>query len=893
MRLLLLLSAMGILAAAEPIPVLDLDYEADGPRLPAPLAAWWNRALADAAAWTASRGGVPVAAGSVAGITSLRLSAAALPTAGGLEPWAAGWVDGLDAAGEGALAALVARWPGYTLNRAGDGRVMVEAAGIVPPHRVTMPGWRVSLHGPGLSALLQPLMPGELSAATWERVRALLADWEPDSTTALAGACIDTGLPARWFTVPDARIASRLPRMAVARAVVALDGAALGADLDRLFPADDLPPSLAGIAGLPGGDLRGLASALTGTWAGWWDGADGGLLCVPRSLVGDGLLRLLAARERFTLPTDATVVRMQPDGAFGACDGDCWIFATDGGFITDWQAAPAAGWAPAIGEAVIDGDVLATLLAQLPLALVAQLPLSDNLHGGGATTRDGLARDLGLPAPPTPGWPNACLALAGSERSRVGFAAHEGQLRLELDGPVLPWVVPGLALRAFADHGQNLVGSDLLRRTIDRLRAEGAGAWPEDLLAGVPVIDLPRLEAAERTMAEVERSVKAVKQGALWKRVRAEGIPLPDAAAAPELPALLAVVEASADMDAADFPLASTMTLRRAEIAGTLGPAMRTVQGGSSRALVQAARELAALGRPEAVLLLRRARRLSAQPVTLLDSLLLLASLPIDDDAMLALAVGGATATTDLTAWLAEPPPSSDRLLAAWRGERVMSLGWLAKRWLAPSGTADGPDMPSTEMLGGSLRPRFLALHGDRAEVPEDLALMMDAMHGLEAGQSFAEAMARLPRSALVCSVLPAFRMIASQPEDKAMRHQLVRLAWRLQSSGALPADAAAAAALVGPLQVPCGGAQVPLLYRRLPAGGFALLLDPEAPMPAGLRADRWKRWIQPAREGQVDRFAVMPEGRMAVIIDPAAALPPPPPAAAEGAGEPRGANGF
>jgi hypothetical protein len=900
MRLLSLLLVAGVIAAVEPIPVLDLDYEADGPRPPAPIAAWWSRALDDAAAWATARAGLPVTAASFSSITSLRLAGVALPSATGrLEPWAAGWVDGLDDAGNRAVAALAAGWSGYAVRHDRDGRLLVDAAGIVPPHRLTLPGWRVSVHGAAFAAALggDLTLPDEIDAATRERLRAVLAEWECSVITAIAGAIIDTGLPAHWFTAPDPRRAARLPASSAARGVLAIDGMALADDLEKLFPPGQRPFFLAGLADVPGANLRGLASALTGTWAAWWDGATGGLLCMPRTQVGDGLLQVMAASQKLTLPNDATVVQVCP-GVVGACDGDSWLFASDASFITAWQAEPAAVPAIASGEVAISGKALAGLLAELPLELVAQLPLSDAMHGGGFH-RELLAKELGMTLP-VPEWRGACQDLAGLGDSRVRFSEHDGALRLDLGGDVLPWVVPGLGLRWFADQGQDLVGRDGLRRAIARLQAAKLGALPEDLLDDAPALELPRLEAAEQVMTQVQQAVKRVKMGELWRRGRREGIPLPDAAAAPQLAALLAVVEASAGMDAPDFPTASTMSVRRAAVAGTLGPAMSLEQATVGRSLLAVARELAALGRPEAQVLVRRAQRFSAQPRVLMEWLIGLSSTVQADDVMCALGVGGAVAPAELDAWLAAPPPDPAQLMPCWRRERLIGPGWMAARWLGlpirPEGDhASAPAPPSGPLfLAPPCGPLFCAPHSERGEVAEDLVAMMETMRGLEAGRAIADVMT-LPHSSAVTSLVPAFKVLAAQQTDKIVRYGLVRLAWRLRRLGpaGLPADEAKAVALVGPLQVAIGGGQLPLRYQRLSANGFTLFLDPTAPMPAGIRAELWKRWIAPAKDGAVDCFAIMPDGRMAVIIDPAAARPPPPPAAAEGVAQPPGANGF
>jgi hypothetical protein len=886
----LVLLLAGALAAAEPVPLLDLDYEADGPRLPPPLAAWWDRALGDAAGWAASRSGVPLQAPSFAGITSLRLAGAALPSAAAGEPeaWAAGWVDGLDAPGEDALAALVARWPGCTLRHGGDGRIMVDAAGIMPPHRVALPGWRATLHG---AALGNGLLPDETDPVLRERLLSAVGQWECTAITTLAGAWFEPGLPSRWFRAPDPRLAARLPPTAAAHGLLAVDGMALADDLERIFPSGSRPAILAGLREIPGVSVRGLASALTGTWAGWWDGAAGGLLSMPSSPVGDGLLRLLAANGDLILPTDAKAVRMRP-GLFAAWDGDSWIFATDAAFIAAWQAEPAS--IPAVeglGEVAISGPALARLLADLPLELVAQLPVSDTLHGGGNPVRGQLTENFGK-ALPEPAWRTACGALADLGESRIRLADHDGDLRLDLGGQLLPWVLPGLGLRWFADQGQDLVGRDLLRRTIARLRAEGAGALPEDLLAEMPAVDPARLAAAEEVLTATRAALKAAKAGGLWKRVRGEGVPLPDA----PTPQLLAVVEATAGMDAADFPAASTMGLSRAIAARELGSAIAGALAG--RDLTQAVRDLAALGRPEALVLARRVQRFLARPRLQGEWILALAAQANTDDAMLALGLAGVAGAADMAAWSSLPPPDAAQLAACWHAERLAGAGWVAALWLGIPGWANEVPAPGMGLHGGRasalVRPSPFAPHSERAEVAEDLVGLMETLRGLEAGRDPAEVLV-LPRSRLVSGMIPAVGPMQSQVEERIIRHGLLRLAWRLHGLDPLPSDeAAAVAALAGPLQIPCRGAQLPLRFQRLPAGGFTLFLDPAAPMPATLRAERWKRWIEPAKPLPVERLAIMPNGRMAVIIDPAATLPPPPPAAPEAAAQPPGgANGF
>ncbi|MCK6488464.1 MAG: hypothetical protein L6R48_09080 [Planctomycetes bacterium] len=823
------------LQAAEALPVIELEGR-DLPAPPAALRGVWDQALAASGEWAREHGATALIPATAATATrAFHLVGWALPRPAPLPPapLASGWWEG-DPAQAAALAALASDWPGARASAAGARATLDHPAAPAPAADAPAPGLRLVLHGAGLAAALAPMLekPASTSLAP---LLARLPGWTLAAGVAPDGlGWIDTGLPAGGLTAIDPALVARLPAQALAVAALGLDGSALHAALLPLLPAVLL------------GKLPTADQLPTGTVVAAWLGGERVLLSAPRTPAVDLLMAALASKNHGTLPAQAGQVQRlgkQGDEIWCAWDEGRWTVASDEAALRGFLAAPAAaprwwglpptgalGWARCqlLGRERV-GDLGAGL--QPTLLLPLQPPL-----GGISGNGQRLAKDLGvtLVEPPSP-WPALAAAISDHPHGLV-LEARNGQLTARLDGPLLPWALPALALRWFADHAGDQEGTLRLRAHLAAQRAAGLGATPADLVAGLPPVADP---------AAVVAACEAVSKAAgeqMVAPVRDHALPLATATA-DQLQRARALALVSEPLTAVGPGGIDAAVLRQTP-ADQLGPALKLPQLDATRALARAGNLLVVHGEAAGLALVDRAHRLSARPVTLIGGLVAISVAGIRDQAWLAACIQG---LGDPAPWLAEVP--GDPLAAAWRGERLLYQGYVAECWLQPRQVRDlGFHQPWTFLGPHPLQPSW-----DRAYAAEDLVQASALMLACERGEPPPGGW-RPPRSLLADLLLPAITLVRANGRNAAMNHHLLRLAGataRLMRGPGLPADAAMLATALGrPLSVPWNGTPLPCTYRRLGKRGFVLAVDSSGPCPPQMPPEQWQRWgRQPAPE--------------------------------------------
>lgn len=862
MRILALALLAGALAA-ESFPVLTVTYGGDGPAPVEPIAGWWREAVAEAAAGFAVEveSALPPCLG-------LRLIGVGMPGGqSGPTPWAAGWWHAAPPGLAPALRNAVAEWPGYVVEER-DGRLHLCAPGMVgvsdeaPP-----PGWRATLHGVAVLRSVEAIVPAD-DLLPWRALlevltrQDLVAAVEPDGPAWIASA-----LPARWFMPPDAGLVAGLPAGALVSAGIGIDGAAIATDLAALV--GPLPDELDEFQREAGTDLAGLAHALTGTWAFALTGAGQGLAILPRSAPLDRLFARAATEQKTAIPTDGSPIAL---GDFSlACRARCWLVADRAAAIAAYATAPptppvaapgALGWAHASEAATL-------ALATLPGEVLAQWPLPRRLLGWPSTQAGQLAPFIDR-VPPIRGWITAVGRFAGAGDHHLDLRADGARIRLDLHGPLLPWLVPGAALRWFTDHAQDLSGRAKLRRRISAWREAGLGALPEDLAALVPAV---APEAVAETLAlyrtlPIPNPQMPVNENP-WNHARREFLPVTPPLSAPWLEGLSALVAASAPLSGPGWPAASAVSVRLAQVDGTLGPGMANPQLQIASRLAAAGRVLAAFGDPAGIALVDRALVLAEAPLSLLAEATRAQVRGLRDDAWLAGAIARVIPPERLAAWAAEPPPTVDPRV--WQGERLLSA-WGAAAWLELPTAAPPRHQEWFRLLAA---PAIWQPHVVRATTAADHAALGELLLSRERGEPL-PADWEPPQSPLAMETAMTVLRQSSLGTQPVARHRLVRLAWKLHGlaqAGALPADQAAAAAALGPLTIPWGTTTLPLAYARH-GRGFRLAIDASGERPAAIDAGEWRRLggIATKLAAPGLRLMVSPS---AVVLSPGPALAP------------------
>ena len=477
------------------VPVVELTYRAadraaDAVGPPAPVDAWWQDAIGESISWWSTTSGVPVdAAAAVAHLRSLHLLAGGVTGADRkLTPTIAGWLDESAPILATSLQAMVARWPGYQMQiqeqaqAKGPYLTLSGPHGILPDERDPPPGLRVTLHGRGcaeelrwraaMSETAEPPTAQDLAFAL-----ALMADWNPSAGIDPGPhGWISTDLPATWFTPVDPLVVGHLPQGWVAWAAVALDGTRIGGDLHARLAAAGVstawPASL-----VPLIDPALVASALDGTWVAAAYG-HGFLARAPRSATLDILLGLAAASHGVTLPTDEQPVEVAPE-LFWACSPSDWIIADSRARIATWfdggQSQPIHVPTDALVVAAAQESITATALTALDdllpgeHLLAEEMPLPQRARFPSPVS----GRHAHAAAPAESAWPAMVQLLDRAGGHQLAGRAVAGRLVIALDGPVLPWVLPGLAIRWFADIAEDEEGKRDIREVFRHLRETG------------------------------------------------------------------------------------------------------------------------------------------------------------------------------------------------------------------------------------------------------------------------------------------------------------------------------------------------------------------------------------------------------------------------------------
>ena len=833
MRLIILLACAAGLCAADPattMPVLELTYGGGGPTPDPVWAAAWQTSRSEAAAWWSSRTGLPLTDTDLA-CTNLHL-VAATAIRPGAQPRSvvAGRWQGASPALTATWKAVAGRWPERDATIA-DGELMLASAGLPAPAPADTRGWRMTLHLAGAAAEAESLLGagrGDLPLLRLVRLVKLLplqlvAGLDPAGTGSLT-----LNLPPLVLAKPDAAVVARLTSDAADAAVcgvVALDGAkvlALPLPWDELCREFDCTHEEA-------------ATALTGTWAAVIHDQDHVLLVIPAS------------------PVSARLTNRLEQGLVSEHWHDSVLIASAPGLIAAWKREPPAA---AVGMDSGEFGVLHAVPSRLIPILTAShdddlldqaiyLPLPQTLVGNCSPQGPMLATELGTRGARAPDRAalGALLATTGPQHLRLG-RSPEGWLRIDLEGSVLPWLLPAMGLRWFADEAENQEGCVDLRAAIAELQKSGAGALPADLLAGVPAVTDAELDAGIAAWAAV-RTDPANGTSPPDLQLAETGLPVPSDFDLDQLARCRDACKRSADLPAWS---AATLDLRQAQRRDQLSIAMDSACQIATRTLARAGRQTAFAGDLQGLDACDRAVALGSDPTPLIGGLVRMTVVALRDDAYLALVMRGQLPDARITAWMAEPFKLD--LASAWHGERLLSAGSLAARWLELSGPQKSPQPTANQWTGdnlGLVSTQFvLAPRTSRAWTARDLTNLMPFFRDLEQGRQ--PVAPSIPfRSPLAGMIMPAFSMVRSSAQRNLARHDLILLGARvarLSRTGALPADAAGLAVALGePVVVACGDATLPVLYERRGEHGFRLAIDAAGNAPAGVMPGTWRGW--------------------------------------------------
>ncbi len=881
--LLLALAAFPLPAADEALPFAELTYRRDdGLVLPQPIASWWRESLSEALPWWMAAAGVPIAADQFGStLHCLRLVAGGIPAPDGLlTPTIAGWLSETSPQLAPSVLAASARWPGFTATVRPGSVALCSAHGIMPADGQPPPGLLVVVHGPGFYEELTRRMPAHERGAVPDEqdleqfLLRLTRRWEP--AAAVAGSAdgvtgtIMSGLPARWFRPLDAAVLARLPADTSAWFALALDGRALGEDLQAALAEQGLT-TVWPLALVPFLTPQTVAQACDGTWvvAG---GPSGLLIRAPRSPALDALLGGMALLFRLKLPSDQTPVALGDSSLLAACSASDWIVAATAEGIAAWfnesphlavQLAPAAllaGWA----------DRLRTSAAAEALAevLPGQEPLPTRSWWG---AHHGEESD----------WQRMARQLDGPGAHLLSGSGSGGTLTLALGGPVLPWLLPGMAIRWFADIAEDEDGTRRLRAEVLALHQAKQAVFPDEGLAAIPPIESAQL-AAWKGLVE---SVLPIADDATHrntfvgetKRLSDEVVPWAttdhDKQALAHANELMALTR---PLDDPAFPRGGDPLLLA-----------EAVQSGSSRldyyTLVRAAQvmataglHLAAHGDARGGILTDRALALVEHCPRLVGPWMIGRIAFARDRTWF---IAGTLPGCDRGAharWLAEAPPSA-YYPDSWRGERIFAVGRVAERWLG--GGSPTRFHPADEFAGLE-RTRFglCQSHFQRARTATALAAFMGTMFQIESGDLAAfTSEAFTTQSPLLFGYGYAPEMFLNTGYLNQCRHCLIRFAARIQglrATGDLPATQALAEAAVGHLALPYGDTLLPVTYQRLAGNAFRLFVADQVPPPPGSWPKEWKGSVA-ASEVPAGRHLVMPNRVLEVVVDP---RPPPRP---------------
>jgi hypothetical protein len=853
------------ISAADSIPFLELTYRAaDGCRPPAPIDAWWTESCQEAIDWWNATTGSTVDCGqALTSLDSLHLVAGGVPAADGfLTPTFAGWIRETSPFLSPGLIASLARWDGW-MTEAIPGGCRIRSAQVRPPEDAVPPlGLRIVLHGSGLGEEMKtrPLPIGYDFMGLPRRSRpppdakgnpqsddlelflaGIVSGWhasagiEPHPGGATGWLAM--GFPSRWFKPVDGAALARLPADAQAWLAVGIDGHACGVDLQAALAAQGRT-SVWPIAWFPHLDPALLGLMLDGTWI-VVKTPTGIAVRVPRSTALDAWIAGLGVSLHQTYPVDEHPVALV-EGLLWARSSADWIIGTSPGVIagcfTTGAGQPPRLTATALVAGYGGSEVTSSFISP---ALRRQEP-------GPNQAWPQLFDKGGNPVAATT-WTAMAAALERAGDHHLLGTDNGGTLRIELDGPVLPWLLPGLAIRWFADIAQDEEGKRALLSGMKRLRTAGRPATLAEYRKAVPPSDPLRLAALEGEI-DVLLSLPYHPEMVDRARQRLSDEPLPWQSAGAD----------RAAVDKAHGYIASTAFLDDPALQNGRIMAMGSSEGGFAEALEkwqrkqEAARQLAGIslflachGDSEWTILSQRAIGLVSPPENWVDADSLRGLIADRDMARLATIVARRADRAEIDHWLAEGVPALF-CASAWRNTSI-STSWVSiEPWLA-----QGADYPGRFTLPDGPTPRMGLLldQATRANTASEFAFLLDCY----------ERMARqeLPLIApLNASRSPWIRMF--QPESNIERaidhgyidqakHVMVRTAARLvllDQAGHLPESQAMAVAALSPFVCPIGATHVPLTYQHLGEHAFRLIVSDQVPPPPGIDPGKWQDMV-------------------------------------------------
>ncbi len=874
--LIFMLSSAAQVRAAEPVPFLELTYgAAEGLMPPAPVGEWWRETVVESAVWWGATSNTPVdGAVALSNLRILRILVSGVPAADGqLTPAIAIWVrEAVPLLGP-TLATVAARWPGYSAQDEGGASILRGPLAIPAAQSEPPPGLRIALRGAGLAEELRRRVssdqPTGLSAEDLAARLAEAARWNP-----VAGiepgpggphGWLDTGLPDRWFKAVDPAVVGRLPAGTSAWAAIGIDGGHLREDL-----ATD--PARAAMTGawlatlIPLLQPTAVAAALDGTWLVARSG-DAAFARAPRSPELDAILAGLAAIAGVRVPVDEVAVELD-SGIFWARAPHEWVAATSPEAVAAWFAAT-----PRLAVTVPDGALLIGQASQgMTSAALAEcepvLPWWEPLPARAGSPSQ-LSRELGARGKDAPfAWPQMAAALDGAGDHRIVGQAAEGHLRCALEGPLLPWLIPGFAIRWCADHAQDEEGRVRLRAEIARLRADGQAVTPGDLVAALPAVAPERIGAWSAQVAVAGRA-QGLPFQPMQKRLGDEPLPWPEGDADRQLLNQgRKLVEATAGLDEPGLPGGGVLDLLTEPAAARRSFDFRMPHLAAARALASLGMVLVSHGDRRGVILADRAGRLVQAPQNTIGLFSQLGICAQRDNAWLVTLVATDPERVALDRWLGEAPQELD-CASTWRGERVFMTGRAAACWLDQGAVPAA--ISGAALVAPILRMGLLQSHALRGPTAAELALMMAYQRQLERGERAPLAGMEDLGSPLTSMVMQDIGMTYVQMRTAQAKQVLTRLAARLQllaRDGKLPRTPVQALAVLGRLDCPFGSTMVPLTYQFLADHAFRLFVSDQVPPPVGMQPKLWQRMLA-AEVVAPGRHVVVPGRVLEVVIDP------------------------
>jgi hypothetical protein len=422
---------------------------------------------------------------------------------------------------------------------------------------------------------------------------------------------------------------------------------------------------------------------------------------------------------------------------------------------------------------------------------------------------------------------------------------------LNLEGPLLPWLLPGAALRWFADWAEEQEGRVRLRETIARLDREAP------LTAAPPLspAEMDRLQPAQKTLAAflqfdernngrsgIPRQLP-IDFDDTAQQLATDGLPISLDTTTNKVESVLRTYARHGAQLDPEIPAHRYAPLREAVFPGQRYdlPALEYMVDNLALQLVTTGRLLALTGDAQGITTADRALRLLALP----NHQELATIMAKRDDAYLVSLVGGWLGAPSRSTWLAE---TWIQPTAWWRNQRRNGTD-AARQMLAENPGVDGVlaarDYRAwrTEVATSTLLWQRQGELGDvnMSITPPGAAWNVDVDPGSPQPWPFAQA-----------------------------RHHLMRLAARirgLSETQPLPADPAMLAKQIGVLRVPFGSLVLPLSYARRGERGFRLAVDTSGARPDPLSDHLWNAWRQ-AKPAPPGCKLALPESSLEVVID-------------------------